>query len=341
MPHGEQIQRHWNLLRTLQTRGQGIPLTELAEEFEVSERTIQRDFELLQEIGFPIDHEEDEYGKRFWRMPHDFFKTGTLTLSLTEAVSLHLAERLFAPLAGTPFAEGLKSILNKIRSLIPTKALNHFSGLSDKLYVRPFATTDYSRHTEIIEVLEQAARENLIIKVEYRSLWRADKYTTLFDPYGLVLHLDDLFLVGKSHRVNAIRLFKVTRILAAHLTDQNFRRPADFKVENLFRSSFGIIQTRQKPIEIVVQFKGLAAAVVEERIWHDSQKLAWLPSEGTLFDHEPHEIETLAITFKLAEVTEFKRWLKGFGDQAVVIKPEWLRNEMRDELLASAARYQS
>ena len=63
MARGEVILRQWNLLKTLQTRGEGIPLRELAEQFEVSERTIQRDFEILQELGFPIGHEEDEYGK--------------------------------------------------------------------------------------------------------------------------------------------------------------------------------------------------------------------------------------------------------------------------------------
>ena len=92
MARGELILRQWNLLKTLQTRGEGIPLRQLAEEFEVSERTIQRDFEVLEELGFPIEHEDNGCGRRFWRMPPDFFKTGPLVLGLTEAVSLHLAE---------------------------------------------------------------------------------------------------------------------------------------------------------------------------------------------------------------------------------------------------------
>jgi len=339
MPRGEQIIRHWNLLRTLQTRGEGIPLAQLAGESEVSERTIQRDFELLQELGFPVDFEEDEYGKRFWRLPHDLFRTGPLVLGLTEAVSLHLAERLFAPLAGTHFSDGLESILGKIRSLIPAKALDHFSGLGETLHVRPFAATDYSELTDFLRVLDQGAQECRTVEVEYRSLWRDARYTTPYDPYGLVLHLDDLFAVGRSHRADAVRIFKVSRVRAARLTDQTFERPDDFDLGNFFRSSFGIIQTSQDPIEIAVQFKGVAAAVVEERIWHDSQKLEWLPAEPNLFDRQNHETDALVATFHLAEVIEFKRWLKGFGDQAVVLKPKWLREEIRQELLAAAAQY--
>ena len=43
----------------------------------------------------------------------------------------------------------------------------------------------------------------------------------------------------------------------------------------------------------------------------------------------------------LAEVIEFKRWLKSFGEKAVVLRPDWLRKEMHEELLATAARYES
>lgn len=340
MPRGEQIIRHWNLLRTLQTRGEGIPLARLAEEFEVSERTIQRDFELLQQLGFPVDFEEDEYARRFWRLPHDFFRTGPLVLSLTEAVSLHLAERLFAPLSGTHFAEGLDGILDKIRSLIPAKALDHFSGLGDTLHVRPFAATDYSGHTDHLRALDQGAQECRSVEVEYRSLWRDDTYTTLYDPYGLVLHLDDLFAIGRSHRADAIRIFKISRVRSATLTDQTFERPDDFDLGGFFRSSFGIIQTSGEPVEIAVQFKGVAAAVVEERIWHDSQKLEWLPSEPNLFNQDGHGNDALIATFNLAEVIEFKRWLKGFGDQAVVLRPDWLREEIRRELLSAATHYE-
>ena len=96
---------------------------DLAQEFDVSERTVQRDLEVLQDLGFPIEHDQDEHGKRFWRMPGDFFSTGPFVLSLTEAVSLHLAQGLFTPLAGTHFAEGLDDILEKIRSVVPQQAL--------------------------------------------------------------------------------------------------------------------------------------------------------------------------------------------------------------------------
>lgn len=339
MSRGHQVFRQWKLLRMLQTRGEGVPLAQLAEEVGVSERTIQRDFEVLQELGFPIEHEEDEYGKRFWRMPHDFFRTGPLVLSLTEAISLHLADRLMVPLSGTYLAAGLESILGKIRSLVPRKALDHFAALDEMICVRRTGSTDYSGFGEIIGTLIDAARENRTVEVTYRAIWRGDEYTTLFDPYGLVYYDGDLFVLGKSHRAGAVRIFKVTRILGANATEKPFLRPADFSLEQQFRSSFGIFQAAGEPVEITVRFSGVAAALVEERVWHESQQLSWQPAEDTLFSHPGDESDSLIATFRLSGVVEFKRWIKGFGDQAEVLKPAWLRLELRDELLAAANRH--
>ena len=357
MARGEQITRHWNLLKILQTRGMGVPLRTLVEEFEVSERTIQRDFEVLQEVGFPVEFEEDEFGKRFWRMPHDFFRTGPLVLSLTEAVSLHLAEHLFAPLAGTLFADGLAGVLAKIRSQLPRAALDYFRELDETVYVRRIGLTDYSAHAETIERLTAAARASKSVEVTYRSLWRTDEYTTRFDPYGLVFYEGDLFAVGRSHRAGAIRVFKINRIKAVATTDESFRRPTDFQLEEHFRHSFGIVRGGGRPIEVVVRFTGPAAALVEERIWHESQKLEWLPTESTLFEGvaeevketegssdeqrpQPDEPQVLRATFRLSDTVEFKKWIKGFGEHAEVLRPESLRRELREELLAAGRLYQ-
>jgi predicted DNA-binding transcriptional regulator YafY len=340
MARGEQIQRHWNLLKTLQTRGEGIPLRDLADEFDVSERTIQRDFEILQELGFPIEHEDDEYGKRFWRIPHDFFRTGPLVMGLTEAVSLHLAERLFRPLAGTHFAEGLESVLEKIRSLVPQQALDYFAELDETIHVRRLGTTDYSIYAGTIQVLAEAAREDKSVDLTYRSLWRGEEYTTRFDPYGLVLYEGDLFAVGRSHRADALRIFKVTRIQSATATAESFERPGGFSLETHFRDSFGITQTAGTPTEIVAKFTGPAAGLVEERIWHESQQLHWLPADDTLFDEAPDEPEALIATFRLGNVVEFKQWIKTFGNRAEVLKPDWLRQELHDELRAAARLYE-
>ena len=118
-----------------------------------------------------------------------------------------------------------------------------------------------------------------------------------------------------------------------------FERPADFALEEHFRNSFGIVRSQREPVDIVVRFSGPAAAIVEERLWHESQRCEWLAPDQTLFDSAEAERGTLKATFRLATLVEFKRWISGFGAQAEVLKPDWLRSELREELRAAAAQY--
>jgi predicted DNA-binding transcriptional regulator YafY len=339
MARGELILRQWNLLKMLQTRGEGMPLRDIADAFEVSERTVQRDFEVLQELGFPIEYEEDEFGKRFWRLPHDFFRTGPLVVGITEAISLHLAEKMLDPLAGTMLAEGLQSMLEKIRSLVPAKALDYFAELDNTVHVRRLGTTDYTAHADAIRVLLDNARKEVTVNVAYRSLWRKQAYATHFDPYGLVIFDGDLFVLGRSHRAADLRILKIARITSVEPTTEVFERPTDFRLADHFRASFGIVHTGGEPVEVVARFSGSAAALVSEREWHESQQLAWLDAEATLFDEVPDEPEAVLATFQLGNTVEFKKWIKGFGAEAEVVRPDWLREELRNELLAAARRY--
>lgn len=342
MARGSQLVRQWELLRALQTRGTGIPLRELAERFEISERTLQRDFEMMQELGFPIEHDTDEQGKRYWRMPHDFFKNGPFVISLTEAISLHLAEEFLGPLSGTHLAEGLATLLDKIRKLLPIQAMSHFAHLDEILFVRRTGRTDYSSKAQIVQVLESCAREQISAEITYHALWRGEQYSTRVDPYGLVFYEGDLFLVGHSHRSDALRVFKVARIQAANESNHKFERPPDFQLEEHFRSSFGIVRSPGNAIEIAVRFRGAGAALVGERVWHESQRLNWPDDDGgMLFDCEAKEPEHLVATFKLTDVTEFKRWLLGFGSLAEVLRPAWLRSEIASDLAAAAESYAS
>lgn len=340
MSRGDQVLRQWKLLRMLQTRGYGVPLAELALESGVSERTIQRDFEILQQLGFPLQHDQDEMGKRFWRIPHDFFRTGALVLSVTEAISLHLAESLLAPLSGTYLGQGLQSILDKIRALVPRKALDHFASLDEVIYVRRTGVTDYSEYSPMIRVLVDAARERRTVEIDYHTVWRGEEYHTRLDPFGLVYYDGDLFVVGRSHRAKAIRIFKMTRFGSVTPTSSSFSRDPNFHLESQFRRSFGIFQSDAATVEITVRFTGHAAALVEERIWHESQQVSWQGGEEMLFETEPGG-ESLIATFRLSGTIEFKKWIKGFGEQAEVLKPASLRAEIREELLAAAKRYES
>jgi predicted DNA-binding transcriptional regulator YafY len=340
MARGDQLMRQWNLLKHLQTRGEGYTLREMAGQFGTSERNMQRDLEALQELGFPIEYETGDHGKRYWRLQHDFFRAGPLTITLTEGLSLSLAQRLLEPLAGTHYARALDEILGKIRQVLPSKAIDYFASLDRIIYVRQTGLTDYRLHEGTIRLLEEAIRQERSVQITYAPLSSREPYATRFDPYGLVYHDGDLYVIGRSHVADAVRIFKVSRIKAAGPTNDGFAAPEGFDLEGQFRTSFGVFQADGGVTEVVVKFTGWAARVVEERTWHHTQRHAWLDPEKTLFDSDPAAPDALVAKFGLSSVVEFKQWVKGFGELAEVLRPEWLRAELREELLAAARVYE-
>lgn len=339
MARGDQLLRQWKMLNMLQTWGEGIPLATLAQELEVDERTVQRDIAVFDEIGIPIEFREDDYGKRFWKLPSNFFKKGEIVLSHTEALALILAEQMFEPIAGTHLAEGLESVMDKLRSNIPEKARQYFADVDTLTYIPKFGRTDHKPHAGTIAGLIEAAQKELTVSISYNPVWHAGEFSTLFDPYGLVLFDGNLFALGWSHHSQAMRILKVVRISALEVTKKSFK-PADIDIRQHFEHSFGIVQGNGEPIRIVVKFTGRAAQLVSERIWHESQELRWLPADATLFEAVKNDPEALLATFRLSETGVFKGWIKGFGPHAEVLEPQTLRQELLDELSAAARLYQ-
>ncbi len=346
MPRGDQLLRQWNLLRLLQGRGEGVTLREMATEFDVAERTIQRDIEMLEEAGFPLEHQVDDANRRHWRLPHDFFRNGPIVLTPTEAVSLTLAERLFGALAGTHLVDGLESLLDKVRRSLPQQAVDYFGAIDDIIHVRRRGRVRYAAKREIIRLLVDAAAQARTVSLHYRAIWRGADYCTGFDPYGIVLYDDELFAVGRSHRAGDIRVFKIARIIEASVTDETFERPEGFSIESHFRSSFGMMRSGEDVVEIVVRFRGRGAALVEEKLWHESQRLELPDEDETLFEQLTEDESgpggaagAVLATYRLSNVVEFKRWIRSFGDLAEIVRPDWLRAEVADELRSAAALY--
>jgi predicted DNA-binding transcriptional regulator YafY len=102
MPRGDTLKRQWSLVQVLQTHRFGISLDDLAEHLGCNRRTVQRDINVLRDVGLPIHFatDEDQHGQRRYSLPHGYLDRNELLLTITEALSLYLAKAFMAPLAG-------------------------------------------------------------------------------------------------------------------------------------------------------------------------------------------------------------------------------------------------
>ena len=225
---GDTLKRQWSLVQLLQSRRYGVTLDELAGELGCNRRTIQRDINVLREVGLPIQFatSEDQHGQRCYApAPAVFFDGNELLLTITEALSLYLAKSFMAPLAGTSIGDAFDSLLKRIEHSLSDKTVRHFRDLQGLLLVLSPGQPDYSKCREIVSAIDTAIREHRILKIAYHSQWRGDEYTTEIHPYGLVFWQTDLYLVAFSCHAEAIRVFKITRIRSSELTSKPFAPP--------------------------------------------------------------------------------------------------------------------
>lgn len=60
--------------------------------------------------------------------------------------------------------------------------------------------------------------------------------------------------------------------------------------------------------------------------------------KASLVERAGEEHESLIASFEPCDTAE-SRWLKGFSDEIAVLSPDWLTQEIRQELLQAAAQY--
>ena len=100
--------RQWVLLKTLCARSEGATVKEMIATMGVSEKTIRRDLETFQKVGFPLEETVGDHGRKSWRIVPAADQPG-FGFTFDEAIALYLGRRFLEPLAGTVFWEAMSS----------------------------------------------------------------------------------------------------------------------------------------------------------------------------------------------------------------------------------------
>jgi proteasome accessory factor B len=311
-----EVIRQWKILKRIEA-GRYTTAQDLAEEHDVTERTIRRDIEALQEAGFPLYDERGE-GRKVWRLVEGYKQRLSQTFTLAELAALYFGRNLISFLGGAPFAQDLESAFAKIREALPARSLPYLARIQDLFAARPDPWKDYSQKQDVIAALVDATLHQRQARIDYFSFnsRRTKAYTV--DPYRVVYHHGGLYLYARAHEYGEVRTFAVERIQKIEVLDAAFQIPADFSVSEYARGAFGIAGGKPVPVEVVVDAQ--MAGYIRERVWHESQELVDGP-DGSV-----------TLKMSVAPGWELKAWIKGFLPHVRMIKPVSLRDEIVRDL---------
>jgi predicted DNA-binding transcriptional regulator YafY len=205
-----QAARLHDVIRILEAR-YGATVDELAEECQVTRRTIYRDLRAIADAGYPLMREETPEGTTLYRFLTGFKNVPPITFSLDELLTLYLCREQLGFLQGTPFQDDLDAIFGRIRSSLPPRSVAHLERIASAAAPRFQGVRNYRDKKEILSVLRQA------LLLQYRcNIWYAPPQRAaqcyLFDPYLLLFYQNSLYLGGYAHNRKALRLFLIDRI---------------------------------------------------------------------------------------------------------------------------------
>ncbi len=217
-----------SLLLLLQNRGR-MTARELADELEVSVRTVYRDVESLGSSGVPVYADRGPAGGY---QLLDGYRTRLTGLTGDEAGTLFLAG-----MPGPAAELGLGSVLAaaelKLRAALPGELADRADRVRERFHLDAPGWFRADEPTPHLATVADAVWQSRRIEVRYRR-WKAPREVTrTLSPLGVVLKAGRWYLVaGFGERVTA---YRVVNILGATLLDEPADRPDGFDLAGFWR----------------------------------------------------------------------------------------------------------
>lgn len=321
-----EVIRQWNLLRTLEASRQGVTVDALARELGVTKRTIWRDVDALQAVGFPLTSERDGRQTRWRLMGPPFKGLAELGVSTLEMCSLYMGRAMVDGLAGAPFGQALRAFCGKLEDKLPPRMREFLDRLPALLEAKPGIVKKRQgrQHERYVEQLIAATHERHVCRMRYFSASRGRAKTYDLHPYRLAHAHGGMYLIAWVPEYGEFRTFAIERIQKLSLTEQRFTMQKELPAD-VFAHSLGV--HRGKPERVVISFAAKMATYVREHVWHKSQKIMELPDGG------------VRVTLTVSIDAPLKTWVLGFGGFAKVESPQWLAEEILEQLDAARDAY--
>jgi predicted DNA-binding transcriptional regulator YafY len=219
-------------LEILQTRP-GTTAEQLAQKLGVTDRAARRYVAILREAGIPVDSVRGPHGgyrlRRGTRLP-------PVSFTQSEALGLVMAVLDGRPAATDP-GDLVGSALGKVIQALPEKIGRQAAALREHAAAAPDPSAAYADPavtSTLVDAIESRRRVVITYRSEAGNQWQAQ-----VDPWAVVVRRARWYLLCHSHRADAVRTYRVDRVLAAEGTAVEFQMPEDLDPVALLEENLG------------------------------------------------------------------------------------------------------
>jgi predicted DNA-binding transcriptional regulator YafY len=301
------------LLMLLQSRGR-MTAVQLAEQLEVSERTIYRDLDALSAAGVPVYAERGPGGGCALL---DSYRTNLTGLTEEEVRALFMLS-IPGPLADLGVSQELKAALLKVSAAMPAAYRKNVEGVRQRIYLDAAGWFQPEEPMPHLGTIQEAVWADRRLQVTYR---RGDgmQVERRVDPYGLVAKAGIWYLVRALK--GRMGVYRVSRVQAAELTEERFERQEGFDLA-AYWTEWCVEFEASRPVypvtlRVAPDLVPTLAHVFGDGIYARVEEARPPDAEGWI---------TLSCTFEHLPMARTQ--VLGFGTMAEVVEPAELRQSV-------------
>jgi proteasome accessory factor B len=294
----------------------------IADELEVSSKTIQRDIDFMRDrLGLPIEYDPLRFGFYYTEEVDSF---PSIEVSEGEVAALFVAQKALAQYQGTPFERPLRSAFRKIADSLKERVSFSWSDLEDAISFHSAGAS--VADLELFETVSRAVLRSVELAFEYRKLNSKGYEPRRVRPFHIACLENQWYLFAEDLDRKQLRTFALPRMRSVRATSTRFRRPANFSIAKVLSGSFGVFEGGRKH-RIRLRFDAFAARLVSERTWHESQRFRQAKDGSATLELE------------LGGLEEIERWVLSWGSHVEVLEPRELVERVRKEAHAVSQLY--
>jgi len=322
-----------SVLLLLQNRGR-MTARELADELEVSIRTIYRDMDALSVSGVPVYADRGPDGGYSLLEGYRTHLTG-MTAEEADALALSGMPEAAAELG---LGRVLVAAQLKVQAALPTELSDRAGRIAERFHLDAPGWFREADQVPTLTGVADAVWNQRVLRVRYRR-WatggREPEVERELEPLGLVLKAGTWYLVAAPYGEPAAgpRTYRIARILDLETMDVRFERPDGFDLWKYWHQRTQELTDALYQAEATVRFSPRALALAPVRLSpHTARALA----EGSWPADEDGWVRAV---IPIESIAHARGELLGLGADAEVLGPPALREQMVDTAHALAALY--
>jgi proteasome accessory factor B len=295
----------------------------LAEQLEISAKTVQRDIDFMRErLGLPIEYHDKKYGYYY---SEKVFGFPNIEITENEILALIMADKALTLIEGSGLEKNIQSAFGKVLDQLKSKIDNDLDDFQSSFSFKSTGTS-LKTDSKLTFQIWQAITNRREMEFEYRNLKNDHFEPRRVQPYHLAWIDQKNYLFAYDPRRKGFRTFALLRMRNVISTEVIFKRDSKFSIKKHLKDSFGV-STNSGIYKVRLRFDPLAARLIQEKIWHPTQVIKPLRNGG------------IEMEMTLGSLAEVKRWILSWGKSVQVLGPQKLISRLNEDVSEMAEFY--